>query len=324
MCNKYVVPAGMAVFDRHRWMNEGIYRDADSVLSQLYVFCPSGFWMVNYDDPRGTSMDFIKIGASGVNITTPEDAYNFGIEMYNRLANWGDSKTINGYIMRAFEGEFYPPATLIDETYTIRPVFSPEVLLQIHNINCFPQYIEDKWSQDAETGAILVSNSALNFNLEAPWVDIPADVPDQLSCVIATRLCPVILGDSDNYKMHCGTEIVSGIYMSHRDNRSVSVDHIEFYNISDFTVLNYLEEPDNRKTWLARRLKLITEYAAFTLAPTLNFRYVEIGQDRDESNEFATWIGEMTNSTLVPKETLSYLHLVCQQSEFAIYNPRTV
>lgn len=327
MCNKYVVPADMAVFDRHRWMNEGIYRDNESVLSQLYVFTPTGFWRAKgVDVEEGTEMHFIPFGTlhGAEPVSTPEQAFEYGVNMYRALADWGDAKTINGYIMRAFEGRFYPPCELMPIEYQVLPVYSIEVLLQIHNLRVFEQYSEKLWTQDPATQAILCDPEGLDYNLGRPIIDIPADIPDQGSIIIATRLNPVIEQlDNDLKAMRCGTEVVTKLCISFRDSSATTIDDTTFSQLN-FSLANKLDDGSYRMNQMVRKLWNLINYSGFALAPLMHFKYQESATGAVANNVFYSWVGEITNPTLVDIANMARLHLVCQQSEFNIYNARAV
>lgn len=324
MVNKYVVPSEMAIFDRHRWMNEYMYQDANSPLAQMYVFAPTGFWFVDgVDVENGTECNFVQLSSS--NVASVEAAFRFGINMYTALADWGDAKTINGYIMRAFDGAYYPPCELMPIDYVVRPVYVPEVLLQIHNLRVFPEYLENAWRQRPETQAILSLPQNVNYNLNSPELDIPMDVPDQATITIASRLTPCVIQlDERNYDMHCGTEVVTGLYMTQRQDASVSVDDTAFRDVSRINCINYLDDASRRMQYVAQNLFELSAYAAFDMAPVVSFLYNEAGTGADSSHAFETKFGSMYNVTTVDSSVMARLHLVCQQSEFNIYNARAI
>lgn len=328
MCNKYVFPADFAIFSRHRWMNENVYMDDNTVLSQWYVFCPRGFWMVDgVTGANGTEMNFIPFSErTGANVSTVEDLFQFGIRMYRALADWGDVLTINGYLKRAFEGRLFAPIEEMPVDYTVRPVYQLEVLLQIHNIHMLPEYNELKWTQDPLTHAILSSPDGV-YDLSTPILDLPIDDPSKESIVIASRLLPVVRserGDRDNInRMYCGTEVVNRITMTvpyYSDDNALDQEFVDV----DFRFVNNLADQGQRFQYLAHRLWVVPMYNAFAMAPIMPFRYAEVGEGASNNSKFLTTIGHQYNLTSVDKNVLANIHLVCQQSEFNVYAARSL
>lgn len=333
MMNKYVIPNNMAIFDRQSWMCENIYRDSSTVLSQLYVFAPEGFFCVQGTDvPHGTKADFIpfRTGEGRYDIRDPEQAFRYGIQMYTALANWGDARTINGYLMRAFEGNLMPMVPEMEPSYTVEPTYSAEVNLQIHNIRVLETYREQEWSQNAATGAIICEPDpdSLISHLDDPVLDIPVDIPSEDAVIVASRLCPVIeritntAGTVVAYA-RVGTEVVTGLFLALREDSTTAINSSTWSRIS-FLLVNQLSMADGRRNNLARRLLCLAQYTAFNDAPIMPLSYTEAGSDSGASaeNQFHTFIGNLTNMASIPIRTMARLHLVCQQSEFNIFRAR--
>lgn len=326
MANKYIAPADMAVFSRQRWMNENIYTDDNSVLAQWYVFAPTGFWCVDgVNGENGTEMKFLPFAAADETEKpyTVLNAYRYGLRLYKALADWGDALTMNGYIARAFAGRLEPPVDLLPEEYTVRPVYSLEVLMQIHNAKVFDEYSELKWTQDPMTHAILVEPTGA-FDLTETLLDLPMDEPDETSIVIASRLAPVIMKHNDgsaevNY-MHCGTEVVKGVYITNAVTDLDDPDYMNMVKVS-FLFNNDLDDGENRNRYLASRLWVLSQYSTFNMAPMMHFLYSESGGAAIDTHRFFTNYGHSYNFTAVDKQVLANMHLVCQQSEFNIYRP---
>jgi len=326
MANKYIAPADMAVFSRQRWMNENVYTDDNSVLAQWYVFAPTGFWCVDgVNGENGTEMNFLPFAAADDTEKpyTVLNAYRYGLRLYKALADWGDALTMNGYIARAFSGKLEPPVDLLPEDYTVRPVYSLEVLMQIHNAKVFDEYSELKWTQDPLTHAILV-NPAGTYDLTETLLDLPMDEPDQTSIVIASRLAPVIIKHNDGREdvnfMHCGTEIVKGVYITSATSNLDDPDFMSMEKVS-FLLNNDLGSDEHRSDYLVKRLWLLSQYSTFNMAPMMHFMYRESGDNASNTLRFLTTYGHSYNVTAVDKQVLANMHLVCQQSEFNIYRP---
>jgi hypothetical protein len=331
MINGYVIPNNMSVFDRQRWMCENVYRDSSTVLSQLYVFAPVGFFKVNgVATPHGTKCEFIRFatGEGRRDVRNPEDAFAYGVDMFKALANWGDARTINGYLMRAFKDNLMPPVAELNPAYIVEPIYEPEVCLQIHNIRIWSTYREWEWTQDPATGAVLVSPNAdaLTNNLDDPVLDIPVDIPSEDAVIVASRLCPVCestknIDGTTVYSSHVGTEVVTGMFITVRFDSTVPVSDSTWMRV-DFHMVNNLTSDSQRKDYLSNRLLVLSQYVAFNDAPIMPFAYYEAGDNNSDANGFNTFIGNLTNMSVIPSRTMARLHLVCQQSEFNIFRPR--
>lgn len=201
MSRKFTCPALMDVMNRHYWMSDNVYADDATLNSQMYVFNPEGFYIYNeLDDPNNTG---IKVpGASiaplftnlfsepsdGSNPISVERLYNFGRSMIDAMVAWDDAYTINGYLARAYQGV---PQFVVDELEqrpTFTPVYNPEVLAQIENVQTLPMCFSNlvyasqtgssdvEWMnvlQDPKTNAFLsLSDFTVRFDNGATGADI--------------------------------------------------------------------------------------------------------------------------------------------------------
>lgn len=141
---KFKCPAVMDVMNRHYWMSDNVYTDANSINSQFYLFNLYGvykFEMLNtpQDKPApGLSIVTLPhISATAAEATSKSlhvaDFLNFGIGLIQALNDWDDSFDISGYLMRAFPDT---PSFVVDEIDlgdVLTPVYNEEVLVQIEN-----------------------------------------------------------------------------------------------------------------------------------------------------------------------------------------------
>nr|UVJ88904.1 putative capsid protein [Picobirnavirus sp.] len=138
------VPTTMTYTVRHMWMYSNMYKDEDTQKAGVYMYVPSGFYMYN---------PTISAGAGGLqvaNLTCTFDAtYPTRIAgtLYNSYSNimaYGDALLQNvlgdediaimsGDILKAYGPEGVWKLDYINEDYGVLPVFSEEVLAQIHN-----------------------------------------------------------------------------------------------------------------------------------------------------------------------------------------------
>lgn len=135
------VPATMTYFDRHQWMCEGLYVDSVSVKAQTYMFVPYCFLQFNdtaENKPGHLKSDgFYELTIPGASdsaaLMTVDQAINFfGQTIMSPLMNNEDFNIMSGDILKAY-GSNIRKFDVIDEGYTVLPLYSEEVLSQIHN-----------------------------------------------------------------------------------------------------------------------------------------------------------------------------------------------
>lgn len=146
------LPKAITYTTRHIWMYENVYKDSnsDTGKEQLYLFNPIGFMKLNetanpmrleLTSPNGKP-EALKsvvgaitpIGNPGtrINLVTLSQYANSLIEPIMASADFG---TLSGDMTKAFGDGAMMSVLGISETYTVRPVYSQEVLTQIENSN---------------------------------------------------------------------------------------------------------------------------------------------------------------------------------------------
>lgn len=146
MSRQFVCPAVMELFNRHYWMNDNLFTDADSVESQLYAFIQDYYYQFSTFNSGSDLTYGLKLtpapwirNTSGIRPNLVyTDLINLGSTLINSLAEWDSSFTISGYLTRAFEGV---PSFIVDEEplfQDIEPIYSELVLSQIENATGFP------------------------------------------------------------------------------------------------------------------------------------------------------------------------------------------
>lgn len=134
---QYALPAGITLFDRHRWMCEGLYTDSTSTRAQTYIFVPRGYWEYDNTVSTGSQCTYAPYatapGMSSQNLYTYEELRMLGDEMLNKISNEEDFAVISGDIYNFYGGETYK-LPYIDENYAVLPAYSEVVLSQIENL----------------------------------------------------------------------------------------------------------------------------------------------------------------------------------------------
>lgn len=135
----FCTPNVMSIYRRHFWMYSGIYKDEDISKSQMYMYRPAALWQYEETDGVGRlqSVNFASsINAGGDIVAGTFTLSGFRTLVENTLAKLTASEDINimsGDILKAYGRENLWVLGLINEDYVTIPVYSAEVLEQIHN-----------------------------------------------------------------------------------------------------------------------------------------------------------------------------------------------
>nr|UDL14529.1 MAG: putative capsid protein [Picobirnavirus sp.] len=225
---RFYIPAGLKIFQRHVWMCANIFLDSPSIKAQQYMFVPSGIW--EFDDslegPQNSIggrlkyvplPDFSSSGLKGI--------IQFFTGLIEKITNNMDVWMLNSYILRAYDDNQVFKIPVIEDNFSIMPVYVPEVLPQIHNLrvvgvlnSATQQYIVQNNNDDVSWTPITVCPYTGCFNQRQDHIiDQPMNDPTPADNLIATRLMVVgqtISAGGENPRCaikHFGTEIVNYI-----------------------------------------------------------------------------------------------------------------
>lgn len=179
------VPANMSIMTKHYWMSEGLYYDSNQDKPQTYLFNPLGFYKFALSEgaePHGTLVMeplFNKctsrepcVMATGATIEpklTFRDIIMYGDALLAPIISDEDFGIMSGDTLKSFGigGCYTLPIT--EETYTVVPSYSPEVLDQIQNATFIgmPDYKSMTIDQNVDIGAGWILTDP-KFN--HPWV----------------------------------------------------------------------------------------------------------------------------------------------------------
>lgn len=129
------VPATMSYMRKHVWLYEGLYLDSASAKPQTYLFSPVTFYKFELDENNDyagkcTHTAFSSSNADG--LFTFEELRNFANSLINPIIASEDMNIMSGDILKAY-GTNLIALTMINEEYTVFPVYDPTVLDQIQN-----------------------------------------------------------------------------------------------------------------------------------------------------------------------------------------------
>lgn len=180
--NTLCAPSGIKLFDRHFFMNVGIWKDADYDKAQLYMFVPR--FIYKYEEMNTTNVpaELIPLKLDGSNATannlyTVQDLINMTETLVNSLMASEDIGVISGDLYKAYGLGGSHALNSIDENFEVYPVFDPIVLSQIHNTRFLGGVDDDVTkhkiieltSQDGQAGALVQTfDIPLVTNLQSP------------------------------------------------------------------------------------------------------------------------------------------------------------
>lgn len=335
---KFRCPAIMDLFNRHYWLNDNVYTDANTINSQLYVFKQNAYFKLN---PNAAIPGESSLTAAGLTLEstpfslgngaiTPTVLYDFGISLIQALDQWDDGYTISGYLMKAFDGTPSFDVAELSDSEILTPLYVEEVLSQIENARtAFGQidYKDCQVYQDPSTNAVISQpictvSSGAAYNVDRslpPILSIRSDSPTVEENVIASRLqtitsttaiTPIISGtNSSGYPMFSGTEIVENFSLygsTDVANSSVSIRSV--FGVSS----SYMNQT------FTQNLPKFLAITQFDWHPILWMMYMS-------SASSARWIpiGDVHNATVIERAQMQQLNRVCLFSEFGsfINNP---
>lgn len=197
------VPAKMSYMTKHYWMSEGLYYDSQQDKPQTYLFNPLGFYkfaLTAGDTPHGILQfePMFYTGKPGQNqvmytgATVPDndtwtlsDIVHYGDGLLAPIISDEDFGIMSGDTLKSFGvgGCYTLPFT--EETYTVVPSYSEEVLDQIQNATFIGMPVIDTMTidQDVSIGAGWIKADP---KFTHPWVKAPnnAELPGQNAFLI--------------------------------------------------------------------------------------------------------------------------------------------
>lgn len=333
MTRKFNLPAAFDIINRHYWLNDNVYMDADSINSQFYVFNCQRY----YKFGLSATADGIQVGSlnmQALSIPTTEVSeylFQFGRSMIDALAGSDDAYIISGYLMRAYEGVpvFSVDELMMDEK--LIPHYDPEVLMQIEN--SLPLPVNPKWdtgvvitndvTQDPGTNSVLCNPHIVatipgsyseNGWIVSPYLSIRSDNPTAADVTIATRMKMGRLNDKStnkqlDYDISCASEIVTGMTVYYYE-ATVGTNQLSLQNsvLRGLIVLG----TDANSMAIVRSLNVLQSFDWHPILPVLTPAVVD--------GVYVTNIsGDVHNFTVLTDEQLYQINRVCLYSEFNAY-----
>lgn len=182
------VPAKMSFMTKHYWMSEGLYYDSQQDKPQTYLFNPLGFYRFTLSEgetPHGM-LKFARMFSDGSSSSAAAGCYRTTVKWkLSDFVRYGDSLLapiisdedfgiMSGDTLKSFGigGCYTLPVT--EETYTVLPSYSSEVLDQIQNATFIgkPRVASMTIDQNVNIGAGWITADP---KFDHPWVDAVSD-----------------------------------------------------------------------------------------------------------------------------------------------------
>lgn len=342
--HKFTVPGSMDVFNRHYWMSDNVYTDAQSINSQFYMFNLYAVYKFMVDSGTNASaLAMTALPVSDPNHATIEVStlYQFGLDLINALVAWDDAYMINGYLRRAFEGDSMFIVDEIGATDILAPVYEPEVLMQIENSRALPRgdlltpttLSGFNVTQDVLTNAVICNpNYSLDFPkiideptntfssgtyAVPPTLSVRSDTPTVADSVVASRLQAAVqvsvTGTTYNIEVDAGSEIPIMWYISIGSDTDESIHYRPVHQTPNYRFDN--AQSAAMLLYAANSVLFGYHTNAFDWAP-----FIFIFTTTSGGSTNATWgraiSGDVHNITQITPEDLANLHRVCMYSEF--------
>lgn len=272
------VPSNMSIVTRHFWMNSNIYKDSDSEKAQMYAFVPSSAWKFEPKTSE-TGSSLSSVGMYWGNYTVDQILYAVD-SLLNPLISDEDMGIMFGDMLKAYGKENLYSINMIDENYTVLPVFNKEVLMQIHNAVALPIKATSVFQSD--TGIIYQLSKprptteygcAQCFGPKKYIFDYQDMVPEPENIMVSSRLMQFVPLNGDMDKLvystteglapwiTCGSERIINFNIFYY-NKAGSLTNKMFHSFvyeTDATE-EYVMELLNRFNW-APRIYIMSDFS---------------------------------------------------------------
>lgn len=258
------VPSDMDYYSRHSWLNEGLYVDSMSNKAQTYYFMPEGYLQFDNTSSTGSSLtwqSYLHMQMSGQEVDTVNLTllFNLGNRLMDAVMNDEDFNIMSGDILKAF-GDRIVKVDTIPEDYYVLPVYSEEVLSQIHNatictdnlntytisqdVNINQGYITSELTFKAED----VTNAWPAFINSSRFVNMMKDEVTPGDTMVATRLaicgCGSESGTGPIQLSYYGSEVVTSARVFLVTNAQVNDGVLVSQRLQDNADTNRTFNPD--------------------------------------------------------------------------------
>lgn len=338
------VPNDMYYFTRHRWMSNNIYMDQPSTKAQFYVYVPEGLYQYHINDETKAGELVFKRMMFKMSL---DSIIEYGEQLLNAVLGDEDINIMSGDILKAY-GNNLVVLPRIDDSYFVSPVYSAEVLSQIHNATSIPTELKPKivgdnshWNitQNPTSGAIIFNpltsirddqtEEDIGHVTHTPTfalLDSNFEIPTASDVMVSTRLTTLCKVKTDSSNIHlslssAGSEIVTGIHYYVIDDNSLSDgpnDAIVPVSWPTFEFNDYTEGATLNKVAAPMYITSAYDAGAFDGMPLrMSLNKYNPSENRGVYYKVSI-MGQRNNLTLVDQEDLTRMHDCALLSEFNV------
>lgn len=338
MSRRFTCPAEFDVLNRHYWLNDNVYTDAASPNAQFFAFKMIALYKyAPQNTPDGVQASGLEqvfypdLDASNPDTDPVKTKFEFGKSLIEALSAWDDAYTINGYLMRAYEGAQLFQVDELAQDEAFLPVYVPEVLTQIENamtpfdpVNS-AGYISNNVSQDPKTNSVICNPQLIYTSTSnqfpalrrgaaglKPRISIRSDTPSVADVVIATRMMTgvknVVIGPSYDVTadLICGTEIVANFNTFVLSGTDVLVERMGSGIVTSSVTGSVTDN------FGPVDVKAIAQLTSFDWHPILYL----LESVNNAFTSHVQMIGDIHNITTVEWTDIENLHRICAYSEY--------
>lgn len=309
------VPANMNVIKRWTFMNANVYTDTSNMKSQFYVYKPKAWYKIaETASTTGTSLQPLEIETENATFQTLCDRAN---QILTPLLTGEEFGIMSGDILKAYGAEGILHLAALSADYSVLPVYSPEVLQQIHNVKfASASYKLTAITQDA-TGVILneqkIASQTVGQALGADAIiDSFLDAPKPEDVIVMTRMTIHNSGNTFPVALQSGTEIPCAceIWYYDGDTTATNLAHV---TMSGYIRIGNLKDGVDEAAIKAAcdRIALV---AAFDYAPAIRLLYNLPSGTTDGSR--AQWT--TNNSIVIEGKHLDRIHETAVLAELSV------
>lgn len=309
---QYALPKGITMFERHRWMCEGLYTDGPTSKAQTYLFVPAGFWLYDNTVTTGsqcTFKEYLPAGNTPKQYTTAQ-LMEFGDVLLNAISNDSDFSVISGDIYNYYGGETFK-LPYLNENDAILPSYQEVVLSQIENATIVGAIDRSSLviSQNptVNAGAILFQPAITPsyYFYAQPFMNFHHDSPTPDDVIEASRLMAFV---ENNKVVACGTEIIcqADIFGVNPDTKGFRSNQLAN------TIL--IAEGTTSQTRMVSMIFDLLMVAQFDWAPCIRFYF----KNGDDPWKLVGWTWDIDNFSYVDRKYIEMIHRACLFSLFEV------
>lgn len=321
----FSIPNTMSLYKRHTWMYANAFKDENDGKAQVYMYMPSILYKYNQTngslDPFEATCMFEDGMLKPKTSLLAETLMYMGDSLLNSLITSEDINIMSGDILKAYGTENVWKLSTIPEDYSIVPIYSDEVLYQIHNTRFAGKYPISglDGSPSLNTFAITqdknVGDGAILQDLYFEWgitneydayLDFSKNDVTPEDVLVATRnmVFGTVVKESNKYKCNITT---------------MGCDICLFATVWTLLNTNSGYSMTTRNLWASDRHNDSEGASGGTFESKMYFNLAPYTYIADYTvDTLARVAGEMTNYTTVTPDVVSKMHDTALLSMFAV------